>query len=226
MVRELTRDVYVLETPFRLGGLELGGRCTLVRLPDGGLWVHSPVRLGAEARAAVEALGPVRFLVAPNLMHHLFVGDWAAAFPAARVVAPAALRGKRPELRIEVELGEAPEPAWGGVLEVVPLRGMPRLEEFAFLHRPSRTLLLTDLAFNVHQSPSWLTRAYLRLNRAYGRLASTWVLKAVVKDRAALRASVERVLGWDFERVVVCHGEVRQEGGRAALREALAWLWG
>jgi hypothetical protein len=224
MLRPLTDDVRVMETDFRIGGMVLGGRCTVVRLPDGGLWVHSPVRLEAGVREAVAALGPVRFLVAPNLMHHLSMGDWAAAFPEARVVAPAGLRRKRPELRIDAELGEAPEPGYASVFEQAPLRGMPGLDEFAFLHRPSRTLLLTDVAFNFHHSPSWMTRTYLRLSGAYGRLAVTWVGKRMVKDRAALRASLERVLAWDFERVVVCHGEVQERGGREALRAAFAWL--
>nr|AYM52683.1 hypothetical protein [Aggregicoccus edonensis] len=224
MLRPLTDDVQVMETDFRFAGLELGGRCTVVRLPDGGLWVHSPVKLEAGVREAVEALGPVRFLVAPNLMHHLSVGAWAEAFPEARVLAPAGLRRKRPELRIDAELGEAPELGYASVFEQTPLRGVPSVDEFAFLHRPSRTLLLTDMAFNIRQSPSWLTRTYLRLSGAYGRLAVTWLEKVLVKDKAALRASLERVLAWDFERVVVCHGEVLERGGREALREAYAWL--
>lgn len=224
MLRPLTDDVRVMETDFRFAGLALGGRCTVVRLPDGGLWVHSPVKLEAGVREAVEALGPVRFLVAPNLMHHLSVGAWAEAFPEARVLAPSGLRRKRPELRIDAELGEAPEPGYAAVFEQTPLRGVPGVDEFAFLHRPSRTLLLTDMAFNIRHSSSWLTRTYLRLSGAYGRLAVTRLEKALVKDRAALRASLERVLAWDFERVVVCHGEVLERGGREALREAYAWL--
>jgi hypothetical protein len=224
MFRPLTDGVWVRETDFRMGPLVLGGRCTVVRLPEGGLWVHSPVRLVEGLREAVAALGPVRFLVAPNLMHHLYVGDWAAAFPEARVLAPAGLRRKRPELRIDAELGEAPEPGYSAVFEQTQLRGMPVLDEFAFLHRPSRTLVLTDGAFNIHDSPSWVTRTYLKLSGAYGRLSVTWFEKTLVKDKAALRASVDRVLAWDFERVVVCHGEVQEQGGREALRSAFAWL--
>ena len=224
MLRPLSEGVQVMEVPFRIGGLELGGRMTVVRLPDGGLWIHSPVRLEAGVRAAVEALGPVRFLVAPNVMHHVHLGDWAAAYPEARVVGPAGLRRKRPELRLEVELTDTPEPGWAAVLSQQLMRGMPKLDEFAFLHRPSRTLLLTDLAFHIRGSPSWLTRSYLRLCRTYGKLAPTPLLKSMVKDRPALRASVDTVLGWDFERVVVCHGEVLEHGGREALRDGFSWL--
>jgi hypothetical protein len=224
MLRPLTEALYVQEVPFRTAGMELGGRMTVIRLPGGGLWIHSPVRLDAATRAAVEALGPVRFLVAPNLMHHLFLPDWAAACPEARVVALAGLRKKQPGLRIDVELGDTPDAGYGEVIAQQHLRGIPKMEEFAFLHRPSRTLLLTDVAFHIRDSPSWWTRTYLRLSGTYGKLGPTMLLKSLVKDRAALSASLEAVQGWDFERVVVCHGEVLEHGGKEALRSGFEWL--
>ncbi|WAM25700.1 DUF4336 domain-containing protein [Myxococcus sp. NMCA1] len=127
MFRQVADDVHVLAVEFRIGGMDLGGRMTAVRLPDGGLWLHSPVRFSPEARAAVDALGPVRFLVAPNLMHHLYVRDWAAAYPDAKVAAPAALRRKRPDLRIDLELGDTAEASWAGVLDQVLVQGMPKV---------------------------------------------------------------------------------------------------
>jgi hypothetical protein len=225
MLRSLTEALHVVDVPFRVGGLELGGRMTVIRLPTGGLWIHSPVRLDAETRAAVEGLGPVSFLVAPNVMHYLFLKDWVAAYPTARVVAPAGLRRKQPELRIDVELTDTPDTGYAEVMAQQRVSGIPKVEECAFLHRPTRTLLLTDLAFHIRQSPSWLTRTYLRLSGTYGKLAPSLLLKSLVKDKAALRTSLEAVLAWDFERVVVCHGEVLEHGGREALRDGFAWLW-
>jgi hypothetical protein len=224
MLRPLTDDLFVLDVSFRLGVMDLGGRMTVVRLPDGGLWLHSPVKLTEAARSAVDALGPVRFLVAPNTMHHLSLGDWAAAYPSAKVLAPAGLRAKRPDLRIDVELSDVMDVGQSPTLELLLAHGIPKLEEFVFLHRPSRTLLLTDLAFNIHDSPSWVTRTYLKWSGVYGRLGATKLLKAMVKDRAAMRAWRDRVLQWDFERVVPCHGQVLERGGREAMRDAFAWL--
>ena len=224
MLRPLTEDLFVLDVPFRIGGMVLGGRMTVVRLPDGGLWVHSPVKLEAATRAAVDALGPVRFLVAPNTMHHLFLGDWAAAYPSAKVLAPAGLRRKRKDLRIDVELSDVMDVGQSPTIELLLTQGLSRFEEFVFLHRPSRTLLLTDVAFNIHDSPSWLTRTYLKWCGIHGRLGPTKLLKALVKDRAAMRAWRDRVLQWDFDRVVPCHGQVLERGGREAMREAFAWL--
>lgn len=217
MLRPVAEDVHVLAVDFRMGLVEVGGRMTVIRLPDGGLWVHSPVRLGPEVRAAVDALGPVRFLVAPNLMHHLYLPDWAAAYPEAKVAAPASLRRKQPRLRIDVELGDTPDAGWAGTFDQVFVRGMPRLDEVLFFHRPSRTVLVTDLAFNFQRTDSWLLRAYLKLSGAWRRLSPTLTSRALMKEKAAVRASLERALAWDAERVVVCHGDVVEHGGRQAL---------
>nr|AYM52727.1 hypothetical protein [Archangium disciforme] len=224
MLRAVAEDVHVLTVPFRFGGFDLGGRMTVIRLPDGGLWVHSPVRPTPEVRSAVEALGPVRFLVAPNLWHHLFIQDWAAACPEAKVVAPASLRRKRPGLRIDLELGDAPEAGWAGTLDQVFIRGMPKVDECVFFHRPSRTVLLTDLAFNIHQTGSWLTRVYLKASGAWRKLSTTYLERALMKDRAAVRASLDKVLAWNAERVVVCHGDVVERGGQEALENAFRRL--
>ncbi len=224
MFRQVAEGVYAHTVEFRLGGMDLGGRMTAVRLPDGGLWLHSPVRFSQEVRAAVDALGPVRFLVAPNLMHHLSLRDWAAAYPDAKVAAPAGLRRKRPDLRIDVALEDTADAGWASVLEQVLVRGMPKVDEVLFFHRPTRTLLVTDLAFNVHRTGSWLTRAYLKLSGAWQRLAPSMLVRSVIKDRAAVRASLARVQAWDVERVVVCHGDVVEQGGQEAVTHAFARL--
>jgi hypothetical protein len=103
-------------------------------------------------------------------------------------------------------------------------RAIPLLNEVVFFHRASRTLVLTDIAFNVRRADSWLTRAVLRLDGAYGRFGVSRIGRAVIRDRRAARAAIDRMLGWDFDRVIVAHGEVLERGGRDALREAFAWL--
>jgi len=179
MLRAVAGEVRSLAVPFRVGVFELRERMTVIRLPGGGLWVHSPVACTPEERAAVDALGPVSFLVAPNLMHHLRVGDWAAAYPEGRVVAPASLRAKRKGLRIDLELGDA---GWAGYRPGAR-EGDAEAGRVRVLPPPTGMVLLTDLAFNVHQTGLSRTRTYLKLNGAWQRLAPTVITKAVVKDR-------------------------------------------
>jgi hypothetical protein len=64
----------------------------------------------------------------------------------------------------------------------------------------------------------------MRVNSAYGRFGPSRLLRFAIRDKAACRRSIDRILEWDFERVVVTHGEVLESGGREALRSAYAWL--
>jgi hypothetical protein len=222
-LRTLTDDVHVLEAPFLFYGVPVGGRMTVLRLPDGGLWVHSPVAFSPERRDAVAALGPVRFLVAPNLYHHLHLPAWAAAFPEARVSGPRGLQAKQPALRLH-ELEDTPDPGWASVVDQMHVRGMPGLSEFLFFHRPSRTAIVTDLAFHYPRAEGWKLRAYLRLDGVLGKFAAPRFLRLLTKDREAAKASVQRALKWDVQRVVVCHGEVLEHGAQKALHDAFTWL--
>jgi hypothetical protein len=224
MLESLAPDLWTATGPFSAGGMELGVRTTVARLPDDGLWVHSPIELTDALKADVDALGPVRFLVAPNKIHHLYLDKWVAAYPEARLHGVVGLPDKRKDLKWDgILLDGKPDPAWGGVFEQKHFLGAPHTNEMVFLHVPSRTLILTDLAFNIHEA-HLMTRLYLRIGNCYGRLKTTAIMRFFVRDKQAARASVDRLLEWDFDRIVVSHGDVLEHGGPAALREAFEWL--
>jgi hypothetical protein len=225
MLEKLAEGLWVDTRPFRAGPfLEIGTRMTAVRLADGGLFLHSLVEIDEETRIALEALGAVHHLVAGNLLHHLYLASAAKAFPQAELWGAPGLAEKRKDLRFEGVLGDEAPAAWQADLDQLAVRGIPRMNEVAFLHRASRTLLVTDLCFNVRHSDHLGTRLFMRANGAYGRFGPSRMLRALVRDRPALRASVERILQWDFDRVVVTHGDVLERGGKDALRAGFAWL--
>lgn len=223
-LRSLAPDLWVAERPFKLPGLPIGARMTVVRLGDGGVLLHSPVELDAELRAALEAIGPVRHVVAPNKVHHLFAAAAHAAFPDARAWAAPGLREKRKALRCDAALEDTPPPGWSADLDQHIFRGAPFLNEVAFLHHSSRTLILTDLVFNIQRTTSLLFRGYLRLTRSLGQPSQTTTVRLCMRDRAAARRSRDHILGWDFDRVIVSHGDVVESDGHDAFARALAWL--
>lgn len=225
MLRRLSDRLHVLERPFRFQGVEIGTRATVVTLASGDLLVHSPVRLDAEVRSALAPLGPVRHLVAPNKMHHLALPAWLAAYPDAKLHGAPGLARKRRDLRFDGELCDTPPAAWAGQLDQCVLHGARRYREVAFLHRASRTLVLADALFGWGPEHPPLTRLLARLTGTYGRWARPHNrLLGKVEDPSALRAAIERILSWDFERIVISHGRIVERGGRAVLRDAYAWL--
>jgi len=225
-MQQLHSDLWVTESPQRFLGLEVGARMTVIRLPDGNLLLHSPIAADADLVSEVQALGPVTYLVAPNKFHHLFVGDWQRACPEATIYAAPGLDTKRADLTIAGVLGDEPEPGWAGAMEQILVAGFSFANEVVFFHRASATLIATDLAFNVGSNSPWQTRLFVRLAGTYGQLAPTLLERLMVRDRAAFRHSVERILEWPFERVVVAHGEVSEEGGREELVHGYSWLLG
>lgn len=227
MLRALAPGLHVAERPFRFMGIEIGTRATIVTLASGDLLVHSPVRLGDDLRAALAPLGPVRHLVAPNRMHHLALADWVRAYPGAALHGAPGLPKKRPDLAFATVLGDVAPPAWAGELDQLLLLGAPRYDEIAFLHRRSRTLVLADALFGWGPEHPPLTRLSARLFGAYGRWARPHnELFGKIVAPAALRGSIERVLAWDFDRIVISHGRIVERGGREVLRDAYAFLLG
>lgn len=223
MLRALDENLWVAEQSLRYLGIEVGSRMTVLRLGDGGLWVHSPLRLTPRVREAVDALGPVRWLVAPNCFHHLSIGDWMAAYPQARAYAAPGLPEKRKDLRFHAVL-DGPVPEWAGQVEVLPWRGAILLGEVVFFHHPSRTLVLTDTLHNVGTQAPRLTRFVYRMLGGYGR-PGTWLVDRLInRDRAAARSTVDTLLAWEPERLVLAHGHVVEREGTRVLREAYAWL--
>lgn len=225
-MKQLHSDLWTTDSPLRFLGLEVGARMTVVRLPGGKLLLHSPIAATADLVREVKALGPVAYLVAPNRLHHLFVGDWQRACPDASTYVAPGLDTKRADLAITGVLAEEPEPGWKGAVDQVLLGGFPFSNEVVFFHRPSATLIATDLAFNIGASSPPLTRLVFRVGGAYGRLSPTLLERILVRDGAAFRQSLERILAWPFERIVVAHGEVSEKGGREELVRGYSWALG
>lgn len=224
---EIARDVWIVDggsVPFLT--IPYPTRMTLVRLADGDLWVHSPIRLDEGLRAEVEALGRVRHLVAPNKLHHLFLADWIGAFPGTRTYAPPGLARKRRDLRFDAELKDSPEPEWAPEIDQVIFRGSFALEEAVFFHRASRTLIVTDLIQKFPpESLSSFQRLIMRLDGMLGADGSTpreWRLS--FWNRRAARDALRKAIAWNPERIVIAHGTWVESGGRESLERSLAWL--
>ena len=226
-MKELVPDrLWVREMPLRLFGAELGTRMSVVRLSGegGDLWLHSPVALDLSLREELDALGRVRFVVCPNRGHHMFAGEYFAAYPDASIYAAPGLSEKRPDLPFHGVLGDAPEAGWVRDLEQALFRGDRVLREVVFCHRESGTLIVADLVQTDDPASPLFTRLVKRLNGIHQKPRPLLPFRLGFRDKAAARASLERVLSWDFDRIVLCHGPIVESGGKAVVREAYSFL--
>lgn len=222
MFEPFADGIWTLARPQRFWGVECGTRMTVVRLSDGGLFVHCPVALDDATRRAVDALGPVRAVVAPSLFHHLYVGQWMKQYPDATFNPCPGLAEKRPDLAWGSTLGDEAHDRWAADLDQLPLTA--RFErEVVFFHRKTRTMVCADALLNLSKHPSRVTRlvALLMANTAPGK---GWMERIAVKDWKLGRKQVDRILAWDIDGITLAHGDMVPHDGRRVMREAYSWL--
>jgi hypothetical protein len=232
MLVPLGPDLWTAEDILRLpGGVRLPLRMTLIRLPKGGLVVHSPLPLNDDVLKSVARVDAVEYLIAPSNLHHRFAAQWVRRFPGAKLFGAPGLPKKRKDLRFAGQLaasGSDGQPApWSTVLDQHLVAGAPKVNEVAFFHMATGTLLVSDLLFNVTHPANFMTGLVLTIAGTKGRLAMSRVWRRYTKDKPALKASVERILDWPFTRILPGHGDVFEDPAAVAkAREAMGWALG
>ena len=207
-------------------GFHYPTRMAVIRLRDGSLLVWSPVHLTDDLRQAVVALGPVRHIVAPNSLHHLFVAEWLAAFPGALLHGAPGLAAKRPDLPMASTLGDTAPPDWSDEVDQVVIRGNLITTEVVFWHRASATVLVTDLI--QHLPPPWFQGwrgVVARLDMiAAPQPEVPRKFRAAFVNRAAARQSVTRLLDWPARGLIMAHGPPIRHDAASTLRRIFGWL--
>ncbi|MBF9035007.1 DUF4336 domain-containing protein [Rhodobacterales bacterium HKCCE2091] len=204
-------------------------RMTAIRLASGAMWLHSPVKFSEPLLEALQAQGPIRHLVAPNWIHYAFVADWSDALPGAEVWACPGVAERAAEKGVDLRVDhvltdEAPAP-WRGEVAQIVVPGSRIHREAVFFHRPTSTLILTDLIENFEpRKLPWHIRLMTRLAGNQDPNGSMPRDMRLLFDRDALRGAVRRMIDWGPERVILAHGRWYETGGVAELRRAFAWL--
>jgi Domain of unknown function (DUF4336) len=220
MLQNIAHNIWHTQHNFAVNGLSVSSRMTVVRLQDGCLWLHSPVPITKELKAELMALGEVAYVVAPSKMHYLFAADCMAAFPQATLFGAPGLQTKRPNLKGMRELQALPEPSWQEDLEQLFFAGMPLVNETVWFHKPSRTLIVTDLLQYYQGDLSFGLKIYAKLTGTSKQLAVPKTVRWLVKDRIAALASAQKILNWPFERVVVAHNVILETDAYTTVEKA------
>ena len=208
-------------------------RMTVFRLPDGSLLLHSPIRFTSALKAALEREGPIRHLAAPNVAHWMFLRDWQRACPDATNWGAPHL-GRRRQVRnsgvrLDRILFEGTPIEWGGAIDLVTVPGALGFREVAFLHKPTATLVLTDLMMDL--APETLPLPLRPLVLAAGMTAPDRMpppyLRLLVRGGGEdARHAGARIAALSPERVVFAHGRVVTADAAGAVRRSLRWLTG
>ena len=232
-LKRVADDIWVVDGPeiaMQYVGIDLPfpTRMTIVRLPTGKLWLHSPIACDDALVSVVRELGLVAFLVAPSTLHYWYLPDWQAIFPDARTFAPASLKPKaHRQIRIDEVLGDAPPEVWRETMGQCLVTG-GLMTEVDFFHRPSRSLILTDLIENFEPSrvrKRWLRWAMKLFGAADPDGKAPYDMQlSFIGHRRTLRRAVKRMIAWEPERIIIAHGRWYDRDGVAELQRAFRWV--
>jgi len=217
-------QIWLKPYPIRYAGVGFEARMTVVRLADGRLLLHSPAPLDDPTREEIARLGEVGFIIGPGNFHHINIPACQTAFPSAQTWICPGIEVKQPRLRFDGILGDRPPEAWVGELDQVLVRGNRMINEVAFFHRPSRTLILVDIIENIGDSTpnvSWgLKLWWVLVTRMWNKAKPAPEYALGWKDKVAARMSLERILSWDFERIIIAHGDLIERDAKDVARSA------
>jgi hypothetical protein len=226
-MRIIGEDIWASEGAIKMPlGIEMTIRSTVIRLPDRSLMVISPIRPTPDWIAELKQTGPVKYIVAPNGMHHLYLAKFASHFPDAEIWGPADLIDKCKEVKFTGALSTKETLPWASAAEMVSVKARPPMfEEFVFFHVKTKTLILTDIMFNFHHFGNWLQALIARVNGGYKKLAMTRLGRSVFRDKQGLRALAAKIHAWQPRNLVVAHGDMIVGNAAEQLREPLqAWV--
>ncbi|MEQ8747075.1 DUF4336 domain-containing protein [Pyruvatibacter sp.] len=201
-------------------------RMTVVRLESGGLWIHSPIAPTQERLHFVNELGPVGHLVAPNKIHSRGIEPWKAHYPSAKVWASPGFSMRHPNIAIDEVLKNGVETDWSGEISHCVVDGHAVLDEVVFLHKPSRTLIITDF-IQKHEAAreSWFWRGVKSVAGILGNGGGVPLdVKLSIRDKAAFRRSIGTILKWDFENLVLAHGQCLRGGAKKDVSLSFSWI--
>lgn len=203
--------LWLREYPVRLGGAKFNARMTVIKLQRGDVLVHSPCAFDDLLTAEVSALGRVAAIIAPGNFHWLHVPSCQKAFPNAATYICPGVEKRAKDLPFDFVLSDEAPPLWGDELSQVALNGTRVMREVAFLHRASRTLILVDLIENFTAATPG-TNKFLRI---LFRMIGMWNRPGPAPEyglawgnKTLVREGLRRVLDWEFDRVILSHGDI------------------
>jgi hypothetical protein len=224
-IQQIANEVWTVQDIQPMPLVKILTTMTVIRLPNGQLFLHSPVKLDPPLKTWLEGLGSVRYVISPNPLHHLYIAPYRDAFKEAKLFALPQLQEKRKDLRIDRFLNDQAEPEWSQWIDQVLFKGVRSIaEEVVFFHKPTQTLILTDLMFNVAPAKTLSEKIFFSLNKMGKGPKPTRLSRFMINDKREARTSIDRLLSWQPERVILAHGAPVLTNGAQVLKDAFAWL--
>jgi len=210
-------NIFLQKHPLSMMGCKLGKVVTIIKLESGKTVIHSTASFSKSDIGEIRDLGEPEFLLVASNFHDTYANAGRNAFPDIPYFVPANFPNSQ-------TLGATGISEFKGEdeLKIIEIKGMPKLNEFAIFHRPSKTLIIADLIFNLSDSvgawTKWFLKTTVKLDSFPGQSA---FLRRFIEDEAAYRESLAEIAELDFEKIIVGHGEPVIADAKAVFKRVL-----
>jgi hypothetical protein len=217
--KPLASNLGIVDGPFEyfsIAGIRMpmpfSTRMTVVRLSNGDLFLHSPIKYDEVLATELLRMGTIRHLISPNQWHYAHIGEWQRQFPDAIAWASPGVRGRARARRIEVdftrELEAEPSADWRAEIDQTLVPG-GIFKEFVFFHKASGTLIVTDTIMDLEPDKvdePWRSAAKLSgMTYPHGQIFFGMRIPLLLQRRKA-KAAFQKIRSWQPQRILLAHG--------------------
>ena len=203
-------------------------RMTIVKLTNGSIWIESPIPVSSDTLQSITEMGPVRYLVANTPRHVWRLDDAHTLFPDAQLWVPRQthMTLQQGDLQFTGTLTDTPPPDWADDFEQLVFKGSSQLPEVLFFHKRSGTVIIGDIIQNNRKvEGSRYTNLMFRLaGVSYPNGGVARDIRLSFRKRDLARESLEKLLSWDFDKLIIAHGACVESDAKSYVEEKFRWL--
>lgn len=200
-------------------------RMIVIRLTDGSIILHNPIDLSTGLQDELSNIGPIKSIVCASPKYHQYLSDWWLSYPDALFYATPTLIQKRSDLNFDGALSNYTPLTWKHELLQTPLLGFDKPRKIIFCDPQSRTLILSDHVLGIQDSLPIGQKMYTWMHGIHQDLKIPHSDKRHLDNMAALRASIQEVMTWPFDKLISSNGLVIEQDAKQQFYQAFWWAF-
>ena len=221
----IANKIHIDEIPLQFLGMQLGTRMTVIKMKNNSLFLHSPTKFTHVLKNILDELGKVSIIVCPNKLHHLYINSYVENYPKAKLYAAPGLEKKRKDIQFKGTLEDKPDQEWSEEIDQMVFKGCFLIEEVFFFHKETKTLIITDFIQSIHSYHNLFERIMGRVGGIFENPSPPRDLRLLMRlDRQTARNSINRVKQWDFEKIIIAHGQLITKNAQSVFNKAFDWI--
>ena len=215
--------IHSFDTAIKMPFIMLPVRSILIDV-EGQSILHSPgSRLTSDDFGKMKK---VNHLIAPSFFHTAGIEMALSHFPDATLWLPQVafekLQASIPEKinKANVCIFEKSDWTFKDSLPRIQLEGIPKISENVFFHLESKSLIVSDLCFNLLGIHGIAPKIIFGMFGTYDQFAVSRFFMSYVKNKNLFQKSLDQIFQWDFEKIIMGHGLIVDSNAKGLLKEA------